>query len=452
MSGVSLGAMRAHKGMARVCNSETKKPDPDPLLTMKMKIIIIKGSSFHEAVRMRRRILKLIPVFLLGCGSDPAETGDPLAGLTLVQEDPSDGPLAELDEAWMERFIDGDVAFEAIFREPQGLGPAYIRASCASCHADDARGPGVVIKMAVPSDPESEDTLLPFGHTERPYVGGGASTPITVPEDSRVLATTRSPPAVFGRGYLEAVSDETIRALAAAQAEEGLVSGRVNEVACEFEENPDSLFPACAPGETLVGRFGLKARIPTLDGFAADAYQGDMSITSPLRPLELANPDGLDDDLLVGVDIDLETVNLTADYMRLLAIPERATVDGADLFEDVGCGACHVAALPTRADWPVPQLAGVEAALYTDLLLHDMGEGFEDGLEDGLAGSSEWRTAPLMGLRFLTSLMHDGRALTVEEAILAHGADGSEAAFSVDEFLALSDDERETLITFVEAL
>lgn len=398
---------------------------------------------------MPRRALLLLTC---ACSPQAVDSADPLAGLTLVEEDPSDGPIASLDDAWMERFLEGDVAFEAIFREPQGLGPAYIRASCGSCHADDARGPGVVIKMSVPETPELEGELLPWGHTERPYVSGGAATPISAPEDARVLVTTRAPPPVFGRGYLEAVSDETILGLEEAQATEGRVSGRANLVGCDFEENPDSLFPTCAPGETVVGRFGLKARVPTLDGFAADAYQGDMSITSPLRPTELDNPDGLTDDLLAGVDIDLETVNRTADYMRLLAIPDREAQDGAELFADVGCADCHVPTLPTRADWPVPQLAGVEAAVFTDLLLHDMGEGFEDGLEDYEAQSSEWRTAPLMGLRFLQSFLHDGRAASVEEAILAHGAEGSEALPAVDAWLALSDDERATLLTYVEAL
>lgn len=391
-------------------------------------------------------------VLLLACAPEPQETADPLAGLELVAEDPSDGPIAGLDDDWMARFDAGDLAFEALLRESQGLGPAYIRASCASCHADDARGPGVVVKMAVPDDPEAEAALLPWGHTERPYVAGGATEPILAPDDEAVVLSTRAPPAVFGRGYLEAVSDETLRALAASQAEEGLVSGRVSEVPCDVAANPTSLFPDCAPGETVVGRFGLKARIPTLDAFAADAYQGDMSITTELRPDELDNPDGLTDDLKAGIDLDTETLNLTADYMRLLAIPDRDALDGADLFEEVGCASCHVPALPTRADWPVAQMAGLDAPVYTDLLLHDMGAEASDGLADHAALPSEWRTAPLIGVRFLRTFLHDGAALSVEEAILAHGNPGSEAEFSVDRFLTLTESERQALITYVESL
>lgn len=395
----------------------------------------------------------LLMALLAGCAGAGDDTADPLAGLTLVGEDPSDGPLDGLSDDWMTRFVDGDAAFEASFRASQGLGPAYIRASCGSCHLDDARGPGIVTKMVVPDDPATDALLLPFGHTERPHVAGGGTTPITAPDDARVVVTTRAPPAVFARGWMEAVDEAAVRALAEEQAAEGLVSGRANEVACDFAiENDTSLFPSCAPGETVLGRFGLKARIPTLDGFSADAYQGDMAITSPLRPDELANPDGLADDDRAGVDIDLETVNLTADYMRLLAVPDREDVDGAELFADAGCDTCHTPSLPTRADWPVPQQAGADAPLFTDLLLHDMGEGFADGLTDGLAGPSEWRTAPLVGLRHLRYFLHDGRASTVEAAIEAHGAPGSEAAFAAERFASLSDADRAALLAFVESL
>lgn len=390
---------------------------------------------------------------LLACAPSEGDS-DPLAGLVLVQEDPSDAPLAGLDADWAARFADGDAAFEAAVREAQGLGPAYIRSSCGACHADDARGPGIVRKMTVPGDAELDAELLPWGHTERPYVAGGAATPILPPADDRVLVSTRVPPAVFGRGYLEAVADDTIEALAAAQAADGRVSGRVNHVPCDVEQNPRADFAPCTPGDTVVGRFGLKARIPTLDAFTADAYQGDMAVTTPLRPAELANPDGLDDDLAPGVDLDLDTVDLTADYMRLLAIPGRpdGEGDGVALFTRVGCDDCHAPTLPTRADWPVPQLAAVDAPVFTDLLLHDMGPGFSDGLADHEAGPSEWRTAPLLGLRHLRSYLHDGRAPTVEDAIVLHGGAGSEAADAVAAFDALSPSDRQTLLTYVESL
>jgi CxxC motif-containing protein (DUF1111 family) len=397
---------------------------------------------------------RLAPLLLLAaCAGAGDDTADPLAGLTLVTEDPSDSPIDDLSDEWMDRFTAGDAHFEASLRATQGLGPAYIRPSCNSCHAEDARGPGIVTKMVVPDDAALDAELLPFGHTERPHVAGGASTPLTAPDDARVLITTRAPPAVFGRGWMEAIDAAAIYALADEQAAEGIVSGRVNEVICDFDDpNEASLFPGCTPGETVLGRFGLKARVPTLDGFTADAYQGDMAITSPMRKNELPNPDGLTDDDAPGVDIDLETVNLTADYMRLLAVPDRDEVDGAALFGEAGCDTCHVPTLPTYADWPLADMAGKDAPVFTDMLLHDMGEGFSDGLSDYSAGPSEWRTAPLIGLRHLRYYLHDGRAATVEEAILAHGAAGSEARFSVELYDALSDADRATLLTYVESL
>jgi CxxC motif-containing protein (DUF1111 family) len=90
--------------------------------------------------------------------------------------------------------------------------------------------------------------------------------------------------------------------------------------------------------------------------------------------------------------------------------------------------------------------------VYTDFLLHDMGTGLADRVVDGDAGPREWRTAPLIGLRFFPAFLHDGRAKTVEEAVLAHRSPGSEANSSVDRFLALNPTDRRTLTTFVETL
>src|SRR5262249_52943988 len=160
--------------------------------------------------------------------------------------------------------------------------------------------------------------------------------------------------------------------------------------------------------------------IATLDEFTADALQGDMGITSPLRPIEFANPDGLTDDLKPGVDVTAESVNARATYMRLIAIPRRTGLADAakELFDEVKCSACHVPSLKTRADYPLPLLAGIDAPIFTDLLLHDMGDELADGMVDGEAASRDWRTSPLIGLRFNKTFLHDGRAHSIEEAIL----------------------------------
>jgi CxxC motif-containing protein (DUF1111 family) len=180
-----------------------------------------------------------------------------------------------------------------------------------------------------------------------------------------------------------------------------------------------------------------------------------MGISSDLRPTELPKPTSYDDELR-GIDDDPDTVNAVADYMRVLRIPRRSEAasdaHGTKLFAAVGCGDCHVPSLRTRDDYPVEQLAGVDAPIYTDMLLHDMGPEFSDGLRDFDAGASEWRTPPLLGLRYMQRYLHDGRAETLEQAIELHGAEGSEAAEAVENYFALSTAERAALIGFVSAL
>ena len=395
---------------------------------------------------------------LAGCQTtDPV---DPLAGLTVVGEDPTDVPLANATPADHARFVQGDQFFEHHFGASEGLGPLYIRDACASCHQSAMPGPGAVQKMAqVQGDgvtPVPGQPALPFGHTVRPYLTGVATTAIAPPAGSDIKLSLRLGPAVFGRGYLEAIGDEEIERIAAEQAKRtDAIHGVVHRVTYASEANPGTQVHHHTPGQTgIIGRFGYKARIATLDEFAADAFQGDMGVTSPMRPVELANPDSQTDDLLQGVDVSLEVVNAIADYMRLLAIPPRATPDtrGQTVFAEIGCAVCHVPSLKTRADYPLPQLAGVDAPLYTDVLLHDMGTQLADGLTDADAGPRQWKTAPLVGLRHATAYLHDGRAKTLEQAVLAHGGDGSEAKAVTDAFVALSSTDRAALLTFLRSL
>jgi CxxC motif-containing protein (DUF1111 family) len=404
---------------------------------------------------------------LLALGSACAQDDDdPLEGLEVVGADPTDLPIAGIDDEWRARFDEGDIRFEQRFREPQGLGPVYIRQACGSCHEGDAKGPGFVTKMvAVEADgitPLADQSVLAYGATVRPYAAGGAATPLDVPGDGVLVRTsTRIGPAVFGRGYVDAIADAEIERIEAAQAErDDGISGRIHRVAWQSEANPDTRFHSYGPQTTgLIGRFGLKARIATADEFAADAFQGDMSLTNPLRPVELPNPDALDDDAHTGIDVDEETVNVVGDYVRLLSIPKREDPEsdadlaaGAELFDAVDCDACHTPSMRTRADYPIPQLADVDAFVYSDLLLHDMGEDLADGLVENDASGSEWKTAPLIGLRHLRSYLHDGRASTVAEAIELHDGEGSEATPIVEAYRALSDDERDRLIAYVETL
>jgi CxxC motif-containing protein (DUF1111 family) len=397
---------------------------------------------------------------LLACSSR-AEEPDPLEGLTLVSADPSDVALADLSRDWTQRFNRGDTLFELPFRESQGLGPIFIRQSCNACHEADGRGPGAVRKMVlVAADgrtPVPDQSALSYGHTVRPLKANGVTLSVNVPEDRPdVFVTKREPPAVYGRGYLEAVLDSEILRVEAEQAERGgPVSGRVNWVEYLSEPNPDTRYHEHQKGDRLIGRFGLKARIATLDEFAADAFQGDIGITSDIRPFELPNPAAEDDDR-PGVDLGADAVNDVADYTRLLRIPRRGPdandARGRKLFSETGCADCHVPALRTRADYPIEALADIDAPIFTDLLLHDMGTDYSDGLREFDAEGSEWRTPPLLGLRHMQRYMHDGGAETLEQAIEQHGGSGSEAADSTARFIALSEDDRAKLLNFVSAL
>ncbi len=369
----------------------------------------------------------------------------------------SDLPIANLEAEWQLAFDEGDALFDTPFREADGLGPLYIRTSCVSCHRAAARGPGVVerlLQVDADGSPTPGQPALPYGSVVRPFATSGAR-PLLAPARDDVKVSRRAGIPVMGRGWMEAVADEEIERIEAEQAlrTDG-VSGRINRVVWLSEPNDDARFHQHRIGDVVIGRFGLKARQPLLDDFSADALQGDMGLTSPLRPREVPNAEGLIDDGHPGIDATMAQVNALTDYVRLIAIPVRKKVNplGEERFNQAGCATCHVPSLRTRADYPIPQLANAEAAIFTDLLLHDMGPSLADGLTDVQAGPSEWRTAPLIGVRFLTAFLHDGRAATVDEAIRMHGADGSEAKVSVETYTALADDDRAALLDYVSSL
>ena len=408
--------------------------------------------------------LALRPVsgfFVLAALAGCASSGDSLTTGTDPGSTRTGAPLVGISSHLRAQFDRGDSLFERTQRDADGLGPLYVRAACADCHRDDARGPGLVEKLSVIGadgiTASADQSKLPFGHSVRPYVTAGASTPVLAPPgDPQVKTSRRLGPPVIGRGYMEAVLDSEIERQEQEQASrDDEIHGRVHRVVYASEANPASS-PMLQKGDAgLVGRFGLKARIATLDDFTADAFQGDMGITSPLRPVELPNPDGLTDDDKPGADTTLDVVNDIAAYMRLLAIPRReppADRAGAALFAAVKCAVCHAPSLRTRADYPIRELADLDAPVFTDFLLHDLGTALADGLDEGDASSREWRTAPLVGLRFNRALLHDGRARSVEDAVLAHDGDGSEARASISLFRGLSRVEKVSLLAYVGAL
>jgi CxxC motif-containing protein (DUF1111 family) len=218
-----------------------------------------------------------------------------------------------------------------------------------------------------------------------------------------------------------------------------------------------------ATGQPSVGRFGLKSNVATLVDQASLAYLLDMGITTPLFADEncpevqtacAAMPSGgtpeISEDRLAAVVL----------YLRTLGVPARTNLDdasvaaGAALFAELGCAGCHVARWKT-GDHPLAAVSNQTIYPYTDLLLHDMGPELSDGRIDGDASATEWRTTPLWGLGFVKAVnsdagfLHDGRARTIEEAILWHGG---EAAAGQTRFLSLDAAQREQLLHFLRSL
>jgi CxxC motif-containing protein (DUF1111 family) len=401
-------------------------------------------------------LLVLAAAPFAACSSDASSNAAPIFGVDDQFDIPIRGLTAEEDDT----FAAGDSLFDLSLRPYDGLGPLYTRSACSDCHAEGVRGPGLVQKMAVMNadgvTPAADQSVFTYGQTVHPLVAGGGTTPVVPPVNANdVKVSIRVGPPILGRGYMEAVTDAEIERVAAEQAARADgIHGRVNYVTYASKPNPETRYHQHQEGDRVIGRFGLKARIGTVDEFTADALQGDMGITSPLRPDEIKNPDGLTDDLKPGVDVTITSVNVRADYIRTTAIPRRVQMSAraSQLFAGAKCAVCHVPTLHTRADYPIAVLADIDAPVYTDMLVHDMGDDLADGISDGMATGRDWRTAPLIGLRHNRTFMHDGRAHDIHEAVTAHRGNGSEANESIDLYEGLSAADQRLLLEFVGSL
>jgi CxxC motif-containing protein (DUF1111 family) len=245
-----------------------------------------------------------------------------------------------------------------------------------------------------------------------------------VPKQATIVAHRRTIP-LFGLGLVDAVPDAALIGLAAQQEETfpqfaGTVSLTVD---------PDN-------GAERVGRFGWKAQDPTLFVFSADALVNEMGVTSPVFPVEncpqgncallSANParsnPNQPSDLQVYQLNDFLTFNAPPPPLP----PNPTTQAGQEIFGLIGCAVCHQPSLQAGPS-PSASINGVVFFPYSDFLLHDMGS-LGDGITQGTATGTMMRTAPLWGLRFETTFLHDGRATTVDAAIKAHAGQGAAAA------------------------
>lgn len=376
-----------------------------------------------------------------------------------------------------------------------GLGPLFNRVSCSGCHVRDGRGrppePGepmesMLVRISVPgrdaqggplphpvysdqiqdrsiagvpaeaqvrlewqeqagryADGETYSLRRPRIHLENPAYGEFGDGLMTSPRVAQ---------AMIGLGLLEAVPEASLLALVDAQDADGDgISARANQV---WDKRA---------GRAVFGRFGWKANQPSLRQQSAGAAAGDIGITTTLAASDActAAQTACGQSLAGGTpEMSDEFLDKLELYARTLAVPHRRQVNdpqvqaGERLFTQAGCATCHRTTLHTGTH-ELAALANQTIHPFTDLLLHDMGEGLADGRPDFEADGREWRTAPLWGLGLMHTvnghelLLHDGRARGPAEAILWHGG---EAEAARERFRALPKADREALLAFLHSL
>ncbi len=362
--------------------------------------------------------------------------GSPLPGITPVE---------------FERFRLGREDFLEVETADEGLGPAFNGTSCAACHNVPAVG-GISTIAEVRAGYRGEDGVFTELH------GGTLFHLFSIPDhrchpqippEANVIAR-RSPIPLFGAGLVEAIADETITALEDPDDSNGDgIRGRAARIT------------DVATGRQRIGRFGWKAQQATLLAFSGDAYRNEMGITNDLFREEVAL--GVDPARLKLCDArpdpedrrdrqtGLRGIDNFESFMKFLAPAGRGPVDesvrrGEQIFQQIGCASCHVPALTTGPS-SNPVFDRKTVALYSNLLLHDVGTG--DGIPQAAAAANEIRTPALWGLRFRRPLLHDGSAATIEAAILRHGNEAERAANAFRELVAGT---KRDLLAFLNSL
>ncbi|EPL06452.1 di-heme oxidoredictase family protein [Pseudomonas sp. CF161] len=388
-----------------------------------------------------------------------------------------------------------------------GLGPLFNTNACQNCHIKDGRGHpptpdaanavSMLVRLSLPNDPAYATLIEQVGIVPEPVYGGqfqDMAIPGVAPEGKvrveydpvsmrfkdgtevelrkpRLLLTqlgygpmhpdtrfsARVAPPMIGLGLLEAIPEAAILANAQAQASaKNGIAGRPNQVW------DDALH------KTVLGRFGWKAGQPNLNQQNVHAFSGDMGLTTSLRPFDdctdtqtackqAPSGNGPDGEPEVSDNI----LRLVLFYSRNLAVPARRDVGspqvlaGKNLFFQAGCQSCHTPSYTTAANAAEPELANQVIRPYSDLLLHDMGEGLADHRSEFLAGGRDWRTPPLWGVGLTqtvsghTQFLHDGRARNLLEAVLWHGG---EAQAAQQQVLSFNAQQRAALLAFLNSL
>ncbi len=426
---------------------------------------------------------------------------------------------ANLSFAEEERFKLGNALFRKQWvaapsstKASDGLGPLYNARACQNCHLKDGRGhppaegePAVsmLVRLARPAATAEEkariETFLAPAIPDDTYGGQlqtaaipgaraeggveityedrpvslGDGTTVTLrdpsyavtdpgygPLDPHVTLSPRIANPMIGMGLIEAIHPDDLRALADPEDRDGDgISGRMARARGHTSDAPRP------------GRFGWKAQSGSVREQAAEAFAGDIGISSPDLPRPYGDCTDYQPDCLAmatGVQPALgegeapeKVMDLVTFYSENLAVPARRDVDdpevlhGKELFYEARCTSCHRPKFVTRGDAANDAQSFQLVWPYSDFLLHDMGPGLADGQQVGVATGREWRTQPLWGIGLTetvsgrTTFLHDGRARTLEEAILWHGG---EARASRDAYAALPEPDRDALIRFLESL
>ena len=343
----------------------------------------------------------------------------------------------------------GEEAFMKEFTVEEGLGPIFNQSSCVGCHPGNGRGL-----------PDTALIRFSMGHNLMVDMGGPQFQDKTIPDvpyetlPMDVDKSTRLPPPVFGMGLIESIPVETILSFADPDDVDGDgISGRPHWVTA-----PDFV-PVTEIGGGVgkqLGRFGRKASVSSLVQQTATAFQQDIGITNDFLPEEPSDVG----DTVPDPEVKRSTVMDIVFFMRLLSPPSRGEITeevkkGDTLFNRIGCATCHVPTMLTGPS-PIDALNRVNVNVYSDFLLHDMGEELADNRPDGDATGREWRTAPLWGTRLVAEFLdgtpfflHDGRATTLEGAIRAHGG---EAQSTKEAFFKLSRTDQLAVIAFLKSL
>lgn len=364
-----------------------------------------------------------------------------------------DGPVEGLNTEETKQFLDGDIAFnDDVFTTQNGLGPLFVANSCGSCHAGDGKGHPFTTLTRFGQTDSSGNQFLNQGGPQLQNRAIPGYNPEQIP--SGATSAKILPPANTGLGFLDAVSDADIISMSdPTDADADGISGKPNWVSvpayCMLRPN------YLSQGGKYIGRFGKKGAAYDLLQQTANAYNQDMGINSAFESIDTYSK------LEVDPEVSNKTVHDVVFYLKTLKAPiqrhknNQDIVSGKEIFINIGCDKCHKSELRTGQS-SISALTNKTFHPYTDLLLHDMGPGLDDGYTEGSAKTYEWKTPALWGLGLSKAsqggsyfLMHDGRATTIESAILLHGG---EATQSKNAFQNLSASEKEKVIKFLESL